>query len=151
MTHLWSAYPDASPAQLTIMKHSRVSNAALGAYTATVGLHHGIAVDDPSQEERVAQFAAQVSLALGKAKKRREGGGTVDEFWSQVPEYKVSPWGGTGRSRSHTTSLCTILLCVWVGRFARSSFADALGKADRSLWATFSKPASGQSTTTAAR
>ena len=94
MTHLWTAYPDATPAQLTIMKHSRVSNAALGAYTATFGLHRDVAVGDPSQEERVAQFTAQVSLALGKAKKRREAGGVVDEFWFQVPEYKVSISGG---------------------------------------------------------
>lgn len=100
MTHLWFAHPDAAPAQLTIMKHSRVSNAALGAYTATAGLHTRVSVGDAGQEGRMAQFAAQVSLALRRADKRRAAGESVDEFWAQVPEYKVSAGPAYGAAAS---------------------------------------------------
>lgn len=89
MTHLWSAHSDAAPAKLTIMKHSRVSNAAFGAWASTIGLHNKIKVDDSSQEQRMAQFAAQVSHALRRIEKQRVEGKIVDEFWSQVPEFKV--------------------------------------------------------------
>lgn len=90
MVHLWHAYPSADPAQLTIMKHSRVSNAALGSYTATVGLHERLTGGEKMQEARMRTFAAQVASALQRTDERRARGDKVDEFWNHVPEYKVS-------------------------------------------------------------
>lgn len=80
---LWER-SELSPAELTVMKHGRVSGAALGAFAVSSGVVDKIAVA-PDTEERFSAFVAEMRAAetLAEVQEQRE-------YWAQVPEFSVS-------------------------------------------------------------
>lgn len=80
---LWEQ-AELTPAELTIMKQSRVSGVTLGAFAVSSGIVDMMSIA-PENEERFGAFVAEMRAAETLAEVQEE-----PEFWTQLPEYKVS-------------------------------------------------------------